>query len=543
MKTLAISLLLGIYYSAFVQAVFPRPPLVSFTTSQLRPGPNNGKGTFTQLIDHSNASVGTFSQRFWWSTEFWGGPGSPVILFNAGESPADYYTGYLTNDSIVGLYAQAMHGAMVMLEHRYWGGSSPYQVLDTKNLTYLTLNNSIEDMAHFARTVRLPFDRSGDSNAPKAPWIIVGGSYPGALAAWTSKLSPGTFWAYHASSAPVQVVGDFWQYWEPVRQGMPQNCSMDFMLIAEHVDDVLARKDPKEILELKTLFGLEDLVSNADFASYNVFYQMCDTVRGARPVKIIKPLPGSHPNPVDPTKGIATMKALTNYAAWWMNEYFPDSCAGSGYAEWNSTYSTGCYDTTNFTSPYFTNLQVSAQNSIRPWMWMVCNEPFGWWQTAAPKGEKSLLSRAINAEYQKSACYGLFPPEGDAQANTWKVPELTNLFTDGWFLETTRVLWVNGEFDPWRSASISSDFRDDGPFQSTAKQPVFVIKGGRHCSDLDAYSGERVQEIGRVQRQAVSQMVKWVKEFYDVEERRQAGWEWLEPCKGNGTSCGGSLSK
>lgn len=49
---------------------------------------------------------------------------------------------------------------------RYWGESTPFKVLDTKNLTYLTLENSVHDLVHFARTVKLPFDGSGKSNAP-----------------------------------------------------------------------------------------------------------------------------------------------------------------------------------------------------------------------------------------------------------------------------------------------------------------------------------------------------------------------------------------
>lgn len=41
------------------------------------------------------------------------------------------------------------------------------------------------------------------------PWVFSGGSYSGALAAWVESTSPGTFWAYHASSAPVQAIYDY----------------------------------------------------------------------------------------------------------------------------------------------------------------------------------------------------------------------------------------------------------------------------------------------------------------------------------------------
>jgi hypothetical protein len=64
-------------------------------------------------------------------------------------------------------------------------------------------------MTYFANNVVLPFDQSGNSNAAKAPWVLVGGSYSGALAAWTETTAPGTFWAYHASSAPVQAIENY----------------------------------------------------------------------------------------------------------------------------------------------------------------------------------------------------------------------------------------------------------------------------------------------------------------------------------------------
>lgn len=51
---------------------------------------------------------------------------------------------------------------------RYWGQSSPYQSLTTENLQYLTLQNAIADLTHFAETVDLPFDPQGTSKASKA---------------------------------------------------------------------------------------------------------------------------------------------------------------------------------------------------------------------------------------------------------------------------------------------------------------------------------------------------------------------------------------
>lgn len=39
---------------------------------------DTGAAFFDQILDHNDLSKGTFKQKFWWNTEFWGGPGSPV---------------------------------------------------------------------------------------------------------------------------------------------------------------------------------------------------------------------------------------------------------------------------------------------------------------------------------------------------------------------------------------------------------------------------------------------------------------------------------
>jgi len=38
------------------------------------------QASFDQLIDHTNPSLGTFQQRYWYSTEYWNGTGSPISI-------------------------------------------------------------------------------------------------------------------------------------------------------------------------------------------------------------------------------------------------------------------------------------------------------------------------------------------------------------------------------------------------------------------------------------------------------------------------------
>lgn len=97
---------------------FPKPPGVK---AYDHPDPNAGyiNGTFDQLLDHNDPSKGTFSNRFWYETKYWKGPGSPVFLFMPGESDASLFTGYLFNTTLPGLYAQYFGGLVIVIEREY----------------------------------------------------------------------------------------------------------------------------------------------------------------------------------------------------------------------------------------------------------------------------------------------------------------------------------------------------------------------------------------------------------------------------------------
>ncbi|KAF2815716.1 uncharacterized protein BDZ99DRAFT_514359 [Mytilinidion resinicola] len=236
-----------------------------------------------------------------------------------------------------GVIAEAIGATVVVIEHRYWGVSSPFDDLSTENLQYLTLKNSIADLVLFTKIVKLPFDPHGTSQAHRAPWVLAGGSYSGALTAWTASTSPGTFWAYLASSAVVKITGNFWQYFLPVQEGMPKNCSKDMSLIVDHVDKVGTKGTDEEKTALKDMFGLGDVEHFRDFASAlengpwlwqgNQFYRntgffdYCDAVENVASGTV----PGA--------EGVGLEKALAGYANYFNETILPGLCAGYGYFE------------------------------------------------------------------------------------------------------------------------------------------------------------------------------------------------------------------
>jgi hypothetical protein len=61
---------------------------------------------------------------------------------------------------------------------------------------------------------------------------------------------------------------------------------------------------------------------------------------------------------------------------------------------------------------------------------------------------------------------------------------------------------------------MSSVFRPDGPFASTPEQPLQIIPGGFHCSDLIIKNGEVNEGVQTVIDNEIEQIKAWVAEYY-----------------------------
>jgi hypothetical protein len=84
----------------------------------------------------------------------------------------------------------------------------------------------------------------------------------------------------------------------------------------------------------------------------------------------------------------------------------------------------------------------------------------------------------------------------------------------GWNItNTSRLIYVNGEYDPWREISVSAKGRPGGPLQSTEQVPVEVVPGGGHVTDLSTKNGKVNAGVKEVQDRVLKQLVDWVKEW------------------------------
>ncbi|KAA1473364.1 peptidase S28 [Dentipellis sp. KUC8613] len=462
--------------------------------------------TFDQLIDHGNPQLGTFKQRYWADWEFYE-PGGPIVLFTPGEENGEGFEGYLTNDTMSGIIAQQHHGASVVIEHRFFGLSNPYPDLSVKSLKYHTIQQAIDDLDYFANNVKLPF--SANVTPAETPWVLVGGSYSGALTAWTKVNKPDTFWAGWASSAVVESITDFWQYFDVIRQFMPQNCSADVQAVVSHFDSVVASGNTSAFNALKAEFGMADVVhpddvtgalrnnlwdwqnltpaSNADA----LFWKFCDALE----VKNGK---------IAPASGWGVEYALSAWGAYFKNTYLELLC-GDQDAE-------TCLGTYNASQSSWTDTTID--NASRSWEWIVCNE-VGFFQDSAPAGTPSLVSNLVLPSGDERQCEMMFPEAFSSPP----VPNVdkTNTAYGGWNAHADRLFYANAIRDPWRDATVSAD---NHTVQSTPDQPI-AMSDGFHADDLIVDFAAVDATMAKLQQQGLNYIKGWLAEWKPASDRRR----------------------
>ncbi|KAI6101248.1 peptidase S28 [Pisolithus sp. B1] len=452
---------------------------------------------FNQLIDHTNPGLGTFQQRYWMSWEYYK-PGTPIIFMTPGEVNAQDYTGYLTNATINGLIAQQQNGAAVIIEHRFFGLSNPYPNLSSQSLAVLTIQQAIDDLVYFSQQANLPMP-GGDNVKPNTtPWILVGGSYSGALTSWTMVNQPGIFYAGYSSSGVVEAITDYWAYFKPIQEYMPQNCSADVQSVIAYLDGLYAANDTHGLQELKSAFGLGGLSHIDDFANAlenNLFDWQAlqpDTGPGAMFFQFCDAIEVKNGQIAGPS-GWGLENAIQAWGGFWNSTYYQYVC-GDIDAE-------TCLGTYNTSQSYWTSTAVN--NNARSWTWMVCNQ-VGYYQDGPPVGQPAIVSRILTPEYFERQCVNMFPQKFSSPPQ----PAVAQVDEDyeGWGVEVDRLFFANGQRDPWREATVSSDFIYKA---STDTQPIYV-GDGFHCSDMITENGVVDATIANVQSAALGYMKTWL---------------------------------
>jgi hypothetical protein len=97
---------------------------------------------------------------------------------------------------------------LIFLEHRYYGLSQPYEDLSDEHMVHLNIKEALEDHKYFITSMNNGVFK--DVTDPK--WMTVGGSYPGALSAWTRHYNKDLITAAWSSSGVINAITDFTDY-------------------------------------------------------------------------------------------------------------------------------------------------------------------------------------------------------------------------------------------------------------------------------------------------------------------------------------------
>ncbi|KAL7281910.1 hypothetical protein ACG7TL_003376 [Trametes sanguinea] len=458
---------------------------------------------FDQLIDHENPSLGTFKQRFWFSYQYYE-PGGPIVLFNPGEEDASRLFGCLTNQYMTGYIAEAFHGAVIVLEHRFFGESNPYPDLSVKSFRVHTIQQAIDDHEYFAKNVKLPMPGGDQLGPEKAPWILVGGSYSGALTSYTMASKPGLFYAGYASSAVVQAIADYWAYYEPIREFLPANCSADIQAVIAFVDQVLTSGNADEIQDLKDRFGLGDVTHDDDFAHalvevYGAWQNASVTTPGGGASDICDALEVDRASgKLAGPEGWGLDHALAAWGAYYNETLVSRVCEGVDAGL--------CFDSYDAQNPAYTN--VTVNNWARSWEWLLCTQ-FGWWQVGAPASQPSIVSRLVDRQWNERQCVFMFPEAFSSPPVVFLDALRVNQQYGGWNTTTERLIFVNGLRDPWREATVAAD----GATSPGWDMQPHLLGDGYHTSDLFLSEGVASPAINATQRQALEYLAAWLSDW------------------------------
>ncbi|KAF4672016.1 Thymus-specific serine protease [Perkinsus chesapeaki] len=149
-----------------------------------------------QAVDHDlGPEKGTFSQTYLINKDYFD-DNKPLLFIYIADDISSDVVGYE-----VTIPAQTLKAAMVALEHRYFGDSKPTSdVSATRLKKLLTIPQTLEDIRSSASYITGVL-------SPATPMKIVlfGSSYTGSLASWARQLYPDLFIGAVASASPFDI--------------------------------------------------------------------------------------------------------------------------------------------------------------------------------------------------------------------------------------------------------------------------------------------------------------------------------------------------
>jgi pimeloyl-ACP methyl ester carboxylesterase len=415
---------------------------------------------FTQSIDHQSSA--TFQQRYLVNSDYAKSNDAPVLYFlSPSELLKNCFEKYITKE-----IASQLGMRFVALEHRFYGESQPFGLLTNKNLKYLNLDYALKDFAVFQRFMQSTRGWTG-------PWIVIGASYSGALAAYYRLSYPELADGAVSSCASVKRHLNADIYDRIAADVAGKDC------VAKYRKSVLrpiekAVKKPKELLRIKKLFMAEDIKGADAFLGYiglNADYYV--QMRGA----------GDFCKAVSSPDPVSAFAALLNNFNVEVVRKAPLAWTPQGFAD-----------------PDVNRYKIAL--GARQWNYQICTElgNFGVKYADSSRSLHSNLSREWTGWKGQCAIFEVHAPPA--------IEEINKRFYQGLLQPTTsRILFLNNANDPINMGAISAENRNN----TNPNTVSYTIPNSAHCAEFRASKADDSASVVKARVLILDTVKNWLK--------------------------------
>lgn len=394
---------------------------------------------FPQNVDHFSGGNKTFKQRYWYSNTMAKASSAPVMVYICGEGACGGGVLY----GPISAHARVVGAHLFAIEHRYYGKSQPFADLSTENLKFLSTAQALADLVSFKRSLQRQMNLSG-------PWILVGGSYAGNLAAYARSQFPEEFFASLASSAPVMAKQSFTEFDRHVASIAGEQCSRTTQMVLAEIEDRI--QTDQGFLDLRNKFSAPSIEIKRDF--------------------------------------IELLSDITSAAMFYgMRDEFCKNLAEKGldgYVQMKLKVDQKVADFSKYATKKSEDISLAAHGGslgMRQWYYQSCTE-YGYWQNANPGF--SMRSKLFNQQAQDELCQRLFGLPGASSVEGTNDKYYRPLVSQA----QSHILMTNGTRDPWKYLSVL----DSQTFHPQSQIDIELIDGALHCEDISMGGSPAVRD-------------------------------------------------
>lgn len=448
-------------------------------------------------MDNTN----TWKQAYYVNDKFWSGANSraPVFLYVGGEgtlSSSSVTSNFITD------WLPRLKGLMFSVEHRYYGcirnvSSCPYGNKTSNHLSFLSSHQALADLATFHAFASKTYGLSADTK-----WIVVGGSYPGMLAAFLRAEYPDLFHSAIASSAPVKATLDMTQFEDAVSSayaldvegvhGSPL-CRDSIAYGHQEIGKLLQHAEGRERLHklfptvVESGAWLENPTNQRTFAGCGV-----------------ASFPAQANSPTCKGKGCGISQIcsiMTNKSLGTELERLAHLRAAQ---DSNGLQMTSTCEM-DWERPGDVAKDMDERSVNLYWGYQTCTE-FGFYQTCEVGSDcfftQGLVSFDNPDHKPNDFCSKLF---GFSTVDTVKAIKKTTDHYNAKVAAATRIMWVNGNVDPWHGRSHLSP--------PGAHQPIiWPVQGAGHCAWMAGETSKDQRSLVEARHKILAQLSQWLQD-------------------------------